>query len=155
MGKAGRYHALRAGSVAVLLAVATFTGLTIRDRVEETQKANHAAGVVQAVLNADIAQVPAIVGQMTEYRRGGGPLLREANSKAADKSRQKLHTSLALLPVDASQVPYLKGRLLDAEAGEVSVLRHALLPHKGQLVDELWRVVESPAKGKQTQRLRA
>src|SRR5262249_8939576 len=65
------------------------------------------------------------------------------------------HTSLALLPVDASQVPYLKGRLLDAEAGEVSVLRDALLPHKGQLVDELWRVVESQEKGKQTHRLRA
>src|SRR5215472_16398891 len=31
MEKAGRYHALRAGIVAVVLVLATFTGLTIRD----------------------------------------------------------------------------------------------------------------------------
>jgi formylglycine-generating enzyme required for sulfatase activity len=155
IGKAGRYHALRAGSAAVLLAVATFTGLMIRDRVEEKQKANHAAGLVQAVLNADIAQVPAIVGQMTEYRHWADPLLRESNSKAADKSRQKLHTSLALLPVDASQVNYLKDRLLDAEPGEVAVLRDALFPHKDGLLDKLWAAVEAPARGKEHQRLRA
>ncbi len=147
--------ALRAGIVAALLAVATFMGLTIRDRVEEKQKANHAAGLVQAVLNVDIAQVPAIVSQMTEYRQWTDPLLREENSKEADNSRQKLHTSLALLPVDASQVKYLKGRLLDAEAGEVAVIRDALLPHKYQLVGELWPVVESPERGNEGQRLRA
>jgi formylglycine-generating enzyme required for sulfatase activity len=155
MGKAGQFHAVRAGVVAVLVAVATFTGLTIRDRVEEKQKASHAAGLVQAVLNADIAQVPAIVGQMTEYRQWTDHLLREENSKAADKSRQKLHTSLALLPVDASQVKYLKDRLLDAEAVEVAVLRDALFPYKDQLVGELWPVVESPGKGKESERLRA
>jgi formylglycine-generating enzyme required for sulfatase activity len=75
--------------------------------------------------------------------------------KAADKSRQKLHTSLALLPVDASQVKYLNGRLLDAEAGELAILRDTLLPHKDQLVGELWAVVESTEKGKEGQRLRA
>ncbi len=148
-------HTLRAGIVAVLLAVATFAGLTIQDRVEEKQKAKHAAGLVQAVLNADIAQVPAIVNQMTEYRQWADPLLREENGRAADKSRQKLHTSLALLPVDPSQVTYLKERLVDAEAGEVAVIRYALFPHKDHLVDKLWAVVESPAKGKEWQRLRA
>jgi formylglycine-generating enzyme required for sulfatase activity len=148
-------HALRAGIVAVLLAVATLTCLTLRDRVEERQKANHAVGLVQAVLNADIAQVPAIVSQMAEHRQWADPLLREENGKASDKSQQKLHTSLALLPVDASQVEYLKGQLLDAEPGQVAVLRDALLPHKEQLVSDLWPIVEAPAKGKESQRLRA
>jgi formylglycine-generating enzyme required for sulfatase activity len=155
MRKAERHYALRAGIVAVVLALATFTGLAIRDRVEEKQSANHAAGLMQAILNADIAQVPAIVDQMTEYRQWTDPLLREENSKAADKSRQKLNTSLALLPVDASQVKYLKDRLLDAEPGEVAVIRDALFPHKDQLVGELWTVVEAPQKDKESQRLRA
>jgi serine/threonine protein kinase/formylglycine-generating enzyme required for sulfatase activity len=155
MGKAGRYHAWRVGMVAVVLAVATFTGLTIRDRVEEQQKANRAAGLVQAVLNADIAQVPAIVAQMTDYRQWADPLLREEYSKATDQSRQKLNTSLALLPVDRSPVEYLKKSLLNAEPGEVAVLRDALLPHKDQLVGELWPVVDLPEKGKEAQRLRA
>jgi eukaryotic-like serine/threonine-protein kinase len=147
--------ALRPGIVAVLLAVATFTGLTIQERAEERHKANHAAGLVQAVLNADIAQVPAIVEQMKDYRHWADPLLREENSKAVATSRQKLYTSLALLPVDPSQVPYLKDRLLDAEAGEVAVIRDPLFPHKDQLVGELWSVVEAPTKGKESQRLRA
>jgi formylglycine-generating enzyme required for sulfatase activity len=57
--------------------------------------------------------------------------------------------------VDSSQVAYLKDRLLDAEAGEVAVLRDALFPHKEHLVNELWPVVTSPEKGKKSQRLRA
>jgi hypothetical protein len=92
-------YALRAGIVAVLLAVATFTGLTIRERAEEKQKANHAAGLVQAVLNADIAQIPAIVSQMTEYRQWADALLREENGKAADESPamgRKLNTATSL-----------------------------------------------------------
>ena len=71
------------------------------------------------------------------------------------KSRQKLHASLALLPVDATQVDYLYGRLLDAEPHEVPVIRDALAPHKDDLLDKLWAVVEKPEKGKESQRLRA
>src|SRR6266576_5802108 len=152
---AGRYRALRAGMAALVIAVAAFTGLAIWNRFDEKQKANRAAGLVQALLNADIAQVPTIVGQMEEYRQWADPLLRKENGKAADDSRQKLRTSLALLPVDASQVPYLKDRLLEAEPGEVAFIRDALFPHKDQLVGELWAVVESPKKGKESQRLRA
>jgi formylglycine-generating enzyme required for sulfatase activity len=152
---AGRYRAFRAGMIALVIAVTAFTGITIWDRVEEKQKAKRAAGLVQAVLNADIAQVPSIVSQMAEYRQWADPLLREENDKANDQSRQKLHTSLALLPVDASQAPYLMDRLLDAEAGEVAIIRDALLPHKDQLVGQLWAAVESLKKGKESQRLRA
>ena len=111
------------GVAALVISVFAFTGLTIWNRFEEKQKANRAAGLVLAVLNADIAQVPTIVGQMEEYRQWADPLLREVNSKAADNSRQKLHISLALLPVDAMQVDYLCERLLDAAPNEVPVIR--------------------------------
>jgi serine/threonine protein kinase/formylglycine-generating enzyme required for sulfatase activity len=155
MRQAARYHALRGLVGAVVLAVATFLGVTVREQVIERGKATHAAGLVQSLLNADTAQVPAIVGQLAEYRPWADPLLRDENARAAPQSRQRLHTSLALLPVDASQVNYLNERLLDAQAGEVAVIRDALLPHKGQLLEGLWTVVETPPKGKESQRLRA
>ena len=44
---------------------------------------------------------------------------------------------------------------LDAEPPEVPVLRDALLPFKDKITDTLWSVVERPARGKDSQRLRA
>ena len=39
-----------------------------------------------------------MIGNLAKYRPWADPLLREENDKAADKSPQKLHASLALLP---------------------------------------------------------
>jgi eukaryotic-like serine/threonine-protein kinase len=155
MAKAGRVHAVRGCLVAALLAVATFAGLTVRDRVVEHQKATQAQGLVDGLVHADTAQVPTLVDQLADYRPWADPLLREVNRKAADPSGEKLHTSLALLPVDATQVDYLYDRLLDARPQEVPVLRDALAPHRDALRDRLWAVVEKPEKGKEPQRPRA
>ncbi len=155
MRKAGRYHAVRGAILGILLAVITATGLTIRDQVEEKRNATHAADLVQAVLNADTAQVPTIIDEMAKYRIWTDPLLSEENEKAAPNSRQKLHASLALLPVDSSQVDYLYGRLLEAQPQDVPVIRDALVPHRDALLEQLWAVVEKPEKGKESQRLRA
>ena len=57
--------------------------------------------------------------------------------------------------MDATQVEYLYGRLLEAEPHEVPVIRDFLAPHKDALLDKLWAVVERPEKGKESQRLRA
>ena len=155
MRRAARYHAVRGAALALLLAVATLTGLTVRGQVVEQRSATHAAGLVQAVLNADTAQVPAMIDGMAEYRKWTDPLLREKYDKATDKSRQKLNASLALLPVDGTQVKYLVGRLLKAEPREVPVIRDALAPHKDQLLEKLWLAVEKPEKGEEQQRIRA
>jgi len=84
-------------------------------------------------------------------------LLREASQEAEAKqeARKQLHTSLALLVVDSSQVEYLYRRLVDAEPHEVPVIRDALALHKEELINRLWSVVDRPAKGKESQRLRA
>jgi formylglycine-generating enzyme required for sulfatase activity len=155
MRKASRYHVLRSAVVASLLAVATLTGLVVREQVIARRQATHAAGLVQSLLKADTAQVPAIVSEMAAYRQWTDPLLREENAKAGATSRPKLHTSLALLPVDATQVDYLYDRLLMAEPGQVPVLREALAPHRAELVRRLWTVVKKPEQGKESQRLRA
>src|SRR5262249_28278339 len=121
----------------------------------EQRKATRAAGMVQGLVSADTSQVPALVAQMAEYRKWTDPLLREEFDQAAAGSRQKLHASLALLPVDAAQVEYLHQRLLDAEPGEIAVIRDFLDPHKEALLDKLWSVTEVPVKGTESQRLRA
>ena len=123
MQKAGRYHAVRGLVLGLLLAIVTATGLVIRKQVVEQRNATQAAGWVQAVVNAATPQVPSIVDEMGEYRKWADPLLRRENDKAAANSRQKLHASLALLPVDATLVDYLFGRLLDAGPYEVPVIR--------------------------------
>ena len=168
MRKTARYHAVRGVALALLLLAVTLTGLSIRGQVIEQNKATHAGGLVRQLLDAEIAQASDIIKQMEDYRRWTDPLLRDAYAEAdragkeagteavrARQARKQLHASLGLLPVDASQVEYLYGRLLDAEPPEVPVIRDALAPHQEALVDKLWAVVETPEKGKESQRLRA
>lgn len=155
MRRAGRYHAMRAAAGLLFLAVAAIAGLTIRDRAEERSKATHAAGLVRAVLNADTTQTPAIIAEMAGYRKWTDALLRKESENAAANSRQQLHTSLALLPVDSGQVEYLYRRLLEAKPLEVAVLRDALAPYKDNLLDRLWAALDAPGKGNHAKRLRA
>src|SRR5262249_47826751 len=112
---------------------------------------------LQKLLDANTNEVPAIVQDMAPYRRWLDPLLHDAYAQAEKDNdrRRQLHASLALLPVDASQVDYLYGRLLDAEPTEVPVLRDFLAAHQEALVEKLWAVVAAPEKGKKSQRLRA
>ncbi len=155
MSGAGRHHAVRSAALGVFLAIVTVAGFAIRDRVDQQKRATHAAGLVQALLKADTAQVPTIVAEIGEYRLWTDPLLKAEFDKAAADSPQKLHTSLGLLPVDPSHVDYLSARLLDAAPTEVPVIQQALQPHHDQLSQKLWSIVESPEKDKPWQRLRA
>src|SRR5262249_2862019 len=126
MRKAGRYHAWRGVALGLALLVVTLLGLGVRAQVDEQKKATHAAGLVQRLLNAETAQVPGIVAEMDGYRAWADPRLRQESEKAADGSRQKLHTSLALLPVDGGQVDYLYERLLSAAPTDLPVIRDQL-----------------------------
>jgi formylglycine-generating enzyme required for sulfatase activity/tetratricopeptide (TPR) repeat protein len=156
MRKAARYHGVRSVTLAILLAVLTGSGLVARNHFQEQNRATHAAGLVQRLLDANIAQVPGIIAEIEAYREWTDPLLREQNDREAhNESPQKLHTSLALLPVDADQKSFLYNRLLNAAPHEVPVLRDALAPYRGELVKNLWAVVEYPAQGQEGQRLRA
>jgi formylglycine-generating enzyme required for sulfatase activity len=155
MARAGRHHALRCAVAGVLAAAVTMTALGVRQQAAEQRQATRAAGLVQSLLNAETAQVPALVSQMAPYRAWTDPLLRDEYGKARPNSRPQLHAGLALLPVDESLVPYLYGRLLDADPHEVGVLLDALAPHKQALLDKLWRTAAAPERGKEPQRLRA
>jgi serine/threonine protein kinase/formylglycine-generating enzyme required for sulfatase activity len=155
MRRAGHVHMARGMFVALLLAVLIVIGLRIHGQALEESRAHYAAGLVERLLDADVAGVPDIVSAIEPYRVWADPLLRETNAQAADDSRPKLHTSLALLPEDSSQVDYLAGRLLEAAPSEVPIIRDALVPHKQELLEKLWAVAEQPAADKELERLRA
>jgi serine/threonine protein kinase/formylglycine-generating enzyme required for sulfatase activity len=146
MRQAARYHAVRGTALAVLLAALTLVGLGVRSQVREQQQADHAAGLVQRLLDAHTPQVPGVVSDMEGYRRWADPLLWRAyrEAEAGGDARKQLHASLALVPVDAGQVDYLYGRLLEADAQEVTVISGALLPHKADLSERLWGLVQDP-----------
>jgi serine/threonine protein kinase len=146
MAKASRVHAVRGMVLGLLLAVATVAGLAIRERVVEQQKATHAAGLVDSLLKADIAQVPAIVSELNAYREWGDPLLRTKNAEAKDGSTAKLALALALLPVDESQIDPLREQLPACTLEQFPLVRKALLPYKDRLTAQLWRVTQDESQ---------
>jgi hypothetical protein len=99
------------------------------------------------LLKAETSQVPEIVQEMRNYRRWTDPELNKSVAQASANSRMKLSASLALLPEDAAQVPFLETRLLTATPGELPVLRKALEPHRSELTPKLWSVVDAGKRG--------
>jgi formylglycine-generating enzyme required for sulfatase activity len=81
----------------------------------------------------------------------------QAETKRMREDRRRLHSSLALLQFDQSQVECLYGRLLDAQPQEIAVITEALgkTGHGAELTGRLWDVVERPRRGHENQRLRA
>jgi serine/threonine protein kinase/formylglycine-generating enzyme required for sulfatase activity len=139
MRVASRYHGLRALALVVclgLLAWVSWEGFgslkaqTLRDRL----------------LESTTTDVPAIVQEMAPYRRWANRLVQEALTEAEAKgqSRKQLHASLALLPVDAGQVDYLLGRLLNGQPAEVLVIRRALTGHRTEFTERLWALAQKP-----------
>jgi len=147
MRRAGRVHGVQGALALAILTAGVLVAIAVRRQFIENQKATHAAGLVQRVLDADTLQVPDIVRAMRDYRQWVDSLLRSELAKRSDDPRQKLHASLALLPVDASQVDYLFNRLLSATPGELAVLRAALKTHRSTLTPKLWTVLESAKPG--------
>ena len=70
---------LRGAALAVLLtAVDGGRAWLSEARSSSSSKADHAAGLVQRLLDADTAKVPGIVEEMAGYRHWTDPLLRDA-----------------------------------------------------------------------------
>ncbi len=147
MARAGRVHGVRGVLTLALLSAGVLAGIAGRRQFIENRSATRAAGLVQRVLDADTLQVPDIVRAMRDYRKWVDTALRNELEKSSEDSRQKLHASLALLSVDATQVDYLFNRLIKAAPSELPVLRDALKPHQATLVPKLWSVLDSDQTG--------
>jgi serine/threonine protein kinase/formylglycine-generating enzyme required for sulfatase activity len=156
MSRANRYHLVRSNIVLVLLAAVVISVLVVRHRLAEQSRADRAAALVERLVDANIDQVPAIVDELADIRPYTEPLLRQANEEAPSDSRQKLHTSLALLRTDPAQVSLLCDRLINgADPHNLPVLREALRRHRELLVDLLWDPLQHGEQRSSGQRLSA
>jgi eukaryotic-like serine/threonine-protein kinase len=140
MKKAGQVHGIRSGVVAAVLVVASLAGVSIRNAVIEKENATRTEGLVDGLVNAEIAQVPSIVSGLEEYRPRANSLLKRRFEQAKEGSAQRLNVALALLPVDAGKVSYLRDHLLAVTPQQFPVVRDALLPYKADVVEPLWIV---------------
>jgi serine/threonine protein kinase/formylglycine-generating enzyme required for sulfatase activity len=140
MKRAGRLHGLRTLGVATLIALLTWGGI-------EGYGTLRASSLVDSLRTTHTADIPIIVRQLQGYRRWANPRLKTLVQNADDASREKLHASLALLPVDPSQLPFLERHLLDATPAELPVIRDALKPHRATLAPKLWSVLDSAKPG--------
>ncbi len=140
MKRAGRLHGLRTLGVAIPATLLTWGCI-------EGYGTIRASSLVDSLRTASTTDVPAIVRQLTNYRRWANPRLMTLVQNPDNSSREKLHAGLALLPVDPSQLPYLEMHLLDATPAELPVLRDALKPHRSILVPKLWSVLDAAKPG--------
>ena len=136
MKRAGHVYGLRALGFVMLVSLITWGGI-------EGYGTLRASALVESLQKVSTPEVPAIVKQLSGYRRWADPRLASAAQSTDDQSREHLHACLALLPVDASHVDYLFGRLIKATASELPVLRDALKTHQSTLTPKLWTVLES------------
>jgi formylglycine-generating enzyme required for sulfatase activity len=138
MARAGRVHWTRSAIVAALLVVLALSSVAVSQQFEEKRQADYAASLVRQLLAAEISQVPGIVQKLDGYRRQADPLLRQEDAQADPGSNRKLHVALALLPVDASKVLYLRDQLPLVSPAQFPVVRDALSPDQEQVDDALW-----------------
>jgi serine/threonine protein kinase/formylglycine-generating enzyme required for sulfatase activity len=131
MGRASRYHVLRAASLTILIGLLVWVGL-------ESYAAIRSAGLVGSLATAETSDVADIVEELGRFRRWAKPRLETMLRDADEGSKEQLHASLALLRSDPSQVAYLKDRLVTATPEQLPVLRDALRPHQDQLKAYLW-----------------
>ena len=139
MKRAGWVHGSRPAAL-VLLALLAWGGI-------ECYRPLRASFLVDQLRDAETTQVPALVRQLDGYRRWANPRLKELVQSADDDSRVKLHGSLALLPVDPSQLPFLEKRLLVASPTDLGVIWAALWPHRETLIPKLWSVLDAAQPG--------
>jgi eukaryotic-like serine/threonine-protein kinase len=140
MRRAGRVYGLRAFGAVVLLALLSWGGIELYGNFR-------ASSIVESLLTASTSDVPSIVKQIPAYRRWANPRLRSLVQGADDSSRVKLNASLALIPVDDSQLAFLETQLHHAEPDEVPVLVSALSRHRAKLTPRLWADLASAKPG--------
>ena len=97
--------------------------------------------LVGSLRSADTARASVLLGRLNVFQRWATPMLRQMYEESEPQSKERLHASLALLPVDPGQVDYLYEQMLSAGPTDLLVIRNALLGYRDDLVEGLWNVL--------------
>jgi serine/threonine protein kinase/formylglycine-generating enzyme required for sulfatase activity len=147
MARASQIHGMRAIGLVAVAAGLTWAAINIYGTMR-------ASSLVESLRTANVTELPAIVKQLSGYRRWADPQLEALLHESAETSPIRLPVSLALLDVDPSQAQFLASRLLEADPKSVEVIREALAPHRSKLARDLWSELEK-APAESTRALRA
>ncbi|MCA9036654.1 MAG: protein kinase, partial [Planctomycetaceae bacterium] len=146
MNAANKFHAIRGTIGAAIASVLLITGLQIRHNIRYENNRRHADALVARLVDAEPSQVPVIVQEMSEYRTWTDPGLQEMLASDETNNKTKIHASLALLPVDKSQVDFLTAELLDGNLQTLDrfpVIRDSLQSSQREIESKLWDVLHS------------
>ena len=135
---ATRRHLLQA---VVLVLVAALFGWVLAEVYRGPVKADH---LVESLATADIEGVEQIIDELDTCRRWADPKLRALVAESSSP-KERLHASLALLPVDPGQVAYLEQRLLEVGPDEALVIARRLAEsdHHRDVVSRLRTLLET------------
>ena len=123
---ATRRHLLVWAAISLVAGASLAVGWRWRRRTIDEQQTLAGRALVQHVLDAETAEVPGLLAELTPFRDRVADELQAVVTSAAPTSKQRLHASLALLPGDLSQRPWLERRVLTLAPHEVIVVRDAL-----------------------------
>jgi serine/threonine protein kinase/formylglycine-generating enzyme required for sulfatase activity len=143
MRRAGKVHGVRTAFLAAVVVALSGFGAVAWQRFAESEKAKTASKLTLELLTADTGRVPGLIRGIDSYRRWADPDLRQVLEGASADPRAKLHASLALLPVDPSQVAGLGPRLIGAGPRDLLALQDLLRPHSASLAPKVWNEVEA------------
>ncbi len=107
-----------------------------------SNKDQEASKLVESIWMAETKDVPLLLSRLEPLRFWANPLLRRIMENSGFDSKERLHASLALLPVDHEQVEFLYSRLLVAGPNELPALRDALRSFRERLIERLWNILE-------------
>lgn len=166
MRAAGKLHGLRLllFSVCLLVAVGAMAAVRnaiVADRIraqqqhEKDQQRTRAAGLVDALVKADTAQVPELLDRLTELSSWAEPLLEQRYTQSSPSSVERLHLALATLPRAPARAAEIRDWSLRAEPQRLAVVRAFLQPHAAALRQSLWQTVQQSHPGNAPERLRA
>jgi serine/threonine protein kinase/formylglycine-generating enzyme required for sulfatase activity/tetratricopeptide (TPR) repeat protein len=136
MRRAGRLHGLWTVGILTLVSLIFWAGW-------EGYGSLRASALVESIQQVSTSEVPPLVKQLSGYRRWANPQLVRVLEGTDAPKREHMHASLALLPVDATQVDYLFDRLTKATPTELPVLCDALKSHRATLAPRLWTALDS------------
>jgi formylglycine-generating enzyme required for sulfatase activity len=143
MQAAARKHVAKFSWLAVAAGLVVGLALFLRELDAKDRAADRASALVLRLLDSNIAETPAIIREIADYRRWADPELEQVAADPAVRRDRRLRALLALLPVNPRHAGALREELLDSEVLDFPVIRDALAPHAAAVTDGLWDLLET------------